>query len=40
MIRIFLPRDLQLQYLRNETLVIADSEYAKIFSFAMFDMKL
>ena len=28
------------QNLRNETLVIADYEYAKIFSFAMFDMKL
>ena len=26
--------------LRNETLVIADYKYAKIFSFAMFDMKL
>ena len=28
------------QNLRNETLVIADYEYAKIFSFALFDMKL
>ena len=26
--------------LRNETLVIADYEYAKIFSFALFDMRL
>ena len=28
------------QDLRNETLVIADYEHAKIFSFAMSDMKL
>ena len=27
-----------LENLRNETLVIADYEYAKVFSFAMFDM--
>ena len=28
------------QNLRNETLVIADYDYVKLFSFAMFDMKL
>ena len=39
-LELFSQRIYSFQNLRNETLVIADYEHAKIFSFAMFDMKL
>ena len=36
---LFSQRNCNFQNLKNETLVVTDYEYAKIFSFAMFDMK-